>query len=518
MSALSIIKHGEEILGAAFKQAYIGTRDELAAATQLSSNAGKTGRCTTSESLAAAHGAIEMHREIHRSAAIEEISLRAEAGIFLRYSTPLTLTYLLQYANSLIVIIVASRFSTDELAGVSLGITTSNIIGYAIFEGMATALDTLCSQAYGASRLTDVGMHTIRFTVFVHLVAIPIALLWFFSNNLLLLAHVPSRALAEHAGTFIRYLLISISGYATFEAGKRYMQAQGNFLAGFFVLLACLPIQIFCTWALVQGGGMRVAGAALVASVTNLVLPLLLAGYAMFVNTEALQCWPSFEQIRLGWRKNWKIMVLLAIPGALMSLSEWLCFEILTFCTSYVGTASLAAQTFLSTTAVVVWHIPFSASIAYSTRIGQLVGAGLTASVVKVMRWYALVFACIGIMDSLLSCGIILLMLRFLVDDAEVDHLIVLALPYVAGFVVFDATSNWPHSVVGGFGWQSVGAWVTVTVNYIYAVPLALLLELGSPKLGIRGLWIGLGSGLAIITVVEAVVVWLKLKRMDSIL
>ncbi|KAK4497616.1 hypothetical protein PRZ48_010269 [Zasmidium cellare] len=457
--------------------------------------------------------AVDLLSKIHHSLDIREVSLRAEAWIFLRYSAPLTLTYLLQYANSLIVIIVASKFATDELAGVSLGITTSNIIGYAIFEGMATALDTLCSQAYGASRLADVGMHTIRFTIFVHLVAIPIALIWFFSKDILLLAHVPSHALAEHAGTFLRYLLISIPGYATFEAGKRFMQAQGNFLAGFFVLLACVPFQILLTWILVRGAGMRVAGAALAASVTNLVRPLLLAGYATLNNTSTLECWPSTEEIRRGWRKDWKIMILLAIPGALMSLSEWLCFEILTFCTSYVGTASLAAQTFLSTTAVVVWHIPFSASIAYSTRIGQLIGAGLTASVTKVMRWYALVFACIGLLDSLLSCGIILLMLRFLVDDEEVDRLVRLALPYVAGFVVFDATSNWPHSVVRGFGWQSIGAWVTVVVNYLYAVPLALLLELGPPKLGIRGLWIGLGSGLAIITVVEAVVVWSKLRK-----
>lgn len=448
----------------------------------------------------------------HQSLDIRHVSLSAEAGIFLRYSAPLTLTYLLQYANSLIVLIVASSFSTDELAGISLGITTSNIIGYAIFEGLATALDTLCSQAYGASRFTDVGMHTIRFTMFVHLVAIPIALLWSFSTSILHLVHVPSHALAEHAGTFLRYLLIGIPGYATFEAGKRFMQAQGDFLAGFFVLLLCLPIQVLLTWALVQGAGMRVAGAALAASLTNLVRPVLLVGYAILIKPSTLDCWPAVDDVRLGWRKGWRIMVSLAIPGALMSLSEWLCFEILTFCTSYVGTASLAAQTFLSTTAVVVWHIPFSASIAYSTRIGQLIGAGLTTSVVRVMRWYALVFAIIGVVDSLLSFGIILLMLRFLVDDDEVGRLVRLALPYVAGFVVFDATSNWPHSVVRGFGWQSVGAWVTVTVNYIYAVPLSLLLELGPPKLGIRGLWIGLGSGLAIITVVEAIVVWLKLR------
>jgi MATE family multidrug resistance protein len=128
-----------------------------------------------------------------------DFSLRDELGVLLRYSGPLVITYLLQYGYQMVVILVASQLSTDELAGVSLGITTSNIIGYAIFEGMATSLDTLCSQAYGSGRLSDVGMSTVRFLVFVHLAAVPIAVLWMFSEAILR-ALVPSAELAAHAG------------------------------------------------------------------------------------------------------------------------------------------------------------------------------------------------------------------------------------------------------------------------------------------------------------------------------
>lgn len=57
-----------------------------------------------------------------------------------------------------------------------------------------------------------------------------------------------------------------------------------------------------------------------------------------------------------------------------MTLSEWMAFEILTFATSYAGTAALAAQTFLATSAIVVWHLSFAASVVTSTRLGQLIG------------------------------------------------------------------------------------------------------------------------------------------------
>ncbi|KAF7197389.1 putative transporter [Pseudocercospora fuligena] len=431
--------------------------------------------------------------------AIPEVSLKAEASILFRYSGPLVVTYFLQYAYQLIIIAIAARLSTEEIAGVSLGITTSNITGYSIFEGFATALDTLCSQAYGSGRMTDVGLDVIRATILVHLTAvIPIGAVWLCSSWIFE-ALVPQAELAEHASSFLYWTLIGVPGYCAFEHGKRFMQAQGNFNAGLVVLIACLPINLGLTYYLVIVADMRVAGAALSSSLTNLIRPVLLALYAVVIDRSTLQCWPAANEVRKGWRKGWGLIMSLAVPGALMNLSEWLCFEILTFCTTYVGTAALAAQTFLATTTTIVWHVPFSASIACSTRVGQLVGAGMTSSTAKVIRWYGCVFTAIGIVDAIGSIGIVVLMLKTIVHDSEVADIIIETLPFMALFTFFEASSNWPHAVVRGFGWQDIGAWCTVTINYLYALPLAAFLELGSPRLGIRGLWIGLGSGLALV-------------------
>lgn len=295
------------------------------------------------------------------------ISLGVELKVLAKYSGPLALTYFIQYGFQLVIILVASQLSTDELAGVSLGITTANIIGYAIFEGMATCLDTLCSQSYGSGRVSEVGMHTIRFTILVHLVAIPIGLLWLFSEQILR-ALVPSAELAAHAGTFLRYSLIGVPGYASFEAGKRFLQAQGNFTGGLYVLLVCLPVTAGLTWALVIAADMRVAGAALAASLTNLLRPLLLAVYSYFFQPSTLQCWPSHSEFRRYWNKDYAAMVPLAVSGTIMTLSEWLSFEILTFSLTYLGNAALAAQTFLSATVVLVRRMEnsvFSSLIAH---------------------------------------------------------------------------------------------------------------------------------------------------------
>jgi MATE family multidrug resistance protein len=286
------------------------------------------------------------------------------------------------------------------------------------------------------------------------------------------------------------------------------------FRAGLWCLIITLPINIGLTYALVIPAGMRVAGAALAASLTNLLRPLILVGYAFFVDRATLQCWPSRKEIHSSWTQDWGSMCRLALSGTVMTLSEWLSFEILTFALTYLGNAPLAAQTFLSTTATFVWHIPFSISIAGSTRVGQLVGGGLThSSALKIMKMYGSVFALNGLLNVALGVGVVAFMLRFLVNDPEVADIVLANLPFLGAFLFCDAIVLWPHSVVRGIGWQSIAAYTTLGSNYLYGVPLALFLELGSPGLGVTGLWVGIGSAIAVTCIIEVLVVWTRLRK-----
>lgn len=200
-------------------------------------------------------------------------------------------------------------------------------------------------------------------------------------------------------------------------------------------------------------------------------------------------------------------MISLSLSGATMTLAEWFAFEILTFSTSYLSTAHLAAQTFLSTASVLVWHAPFSASIAISTRVGTFIGCGAVASARAATRTYAILAVLIGLLDMALLVFILRCVIApYFVPDPVVRDLITYTIPTVALFQFFDATTCCIHGVMRGLGRQAIGGWVTFCVNYIYAVPLALFLQLGPPGMGLRGLWVGLGSGLAMLTAVETLI------------
>lgn len=194
--------------------------------------------------------AIDNTRRAKNDALGLEMTFKSESALIVKYSTPLIGTYLLQYSYNLITILVVSRLGTDELAAVSLGLTTMNIVGFAIFEGMATSLDTLCAQAYGSGNLKLVGLHTQRMILFLLLVATPIGALWICSPWILG-EIVPQKELAVMAGSFLRISLIGVPGYAIFEAGKRFVQAQGNFTASLVVLMICAPVNLALNWLFV---------------------------------------------------------------------------------------------------------------------------------------------------------------------------------------------------------------------------------------------------------------------------
>ena len=163
-------------------------------------------------------------------------------------------------------------------------------------------------------------------------------------------------------------------------------------------------------------------------------------------------------------------MIKLAIPGLAMVLAEMLAFEILTLSASWMSTTHLAAQSVLSTLASVAFQLPYSISIAASTRLANLVGAKLPncARVAMKMSVFA---ACIVGTINMLVLGLFRHQIpKLFTSDADVHALIEGVLPLVAAFQLVDATATTCSGLLRGLGKQSVGGWVNIVAYYgVYA-------------------------------------------------
>ncbi|GAW22491.1 hypothetical protein ANO14919_120280 [Xylariales sp. No.14919] len=426
----------------------------------------------------------------------------SELWLLLRYSLPLIATYLLQYSWCVIVTFISGHLSADDLAAASVGMTTMNIVGFAAFEGMATALDTLCAQAYGSGSLTGVGLHVQRMLILMAFAAVPIGAIWA-ASPWILSVFVKQHHLAVMAGTFLRVSIIGMPGYASFEALKRFLQAQGDFKAAMCILIVCTPLNALLSWLFAFKLGWGLAGAALGTALTNNLRPTLLLLYIVSpAGRWSHQCWGGFSQAALSVSKMGP-MIKLSIAGSAVNLAEWAAFEIVAFSTSYLSTKHLATQSVLTTISVVSWHIPFSVSVGISTRIGHLIGAGLVATARRAAVLYGCIFALIGCFDGLAIFSLRHYLPRFFSDDPAVCAMAAKTMLAVSVFQVIDAFICFTNGMLRGLGRQSVAAWVVIAVNYGAAVPLAIWLELGPSGLELNGVWIGIGSGMVIIAAVE---------------
>lgn len=62
---------------------------------------------------------------------------------------------------------------------------------------------------------------------------------------------VPEPEVAVLAGRYLKIMLVGAPGFAAFESGKRFMQAQGLFDTSLWILLICAPANAFLNWLLV---------------------------------------------------------------------------------------------------------------------------------------------------------------------------------------------------------------------------------------------------------------------------
>lgn len=423
-----------------------------------------------------------------------------EAKVLSGYSFPLMATFLLQYSLTVASVFTLGHIGAAELGAVSLATMTANITGYAVYQGLATSLDTLCPQAYGSGKKKLVGLQMQRMIYFLWAVTIPIAVIWLLADKILL-AIVPERAVAELGGLYLKIVLCGAPGYAAFEAGKRFVQAQGMFSASLYVLLILSPFNAFLNWFMVWKLNLGFIGAPIAVAITDNLLPLGLFIYVRFFSKNGMSCWNGFTKKAFH---NWDPMVKLALPGVIMVEAEVLAFEILTFAASRFGVEVLAAQSILATLTNITFQIPFPLSIAASTRVANLIGATLAdaAKLTTKVAFYGALL--IGIFNVVLLSALKDYIPYLFTSDEAVVELTAAVLPLCAAFQLFDALAALCNGVLRGLGKQHFGGYVQLFCYYVIAMPISFGTTFGL-NWGLWGLWTGVAIALGLVALIEFV-------------
>ncbi|KAI9596991.1 mate-domain-containing protein [Syncephalis fuscata] len=383
-----------------------------------------------------------------------------------------------------------------ELAASALGSMYISVTGWSVALGMTTALDTLGSQAYTASR----NPHALG----VYLQRAMLILLWWYAETILLQLG-QSEELSALSGRFIRWSIPCLVPYLMFECMKRYLQAQGIMDAGTYILMVTSPINVATNYLLVWWPPIALGfiGAPIAMSLShwlNLSFAILYVRYV-----RGGECWGGFSREAF---RGWGQFIKLGLSGMAFICSEWWAFEVVALIAGYLGTIPLAAQSVVLTTATIMYMIPAGISITSCNRIGNELGLK-NSNRARLACNSALL---LGVVVSTFNTSILLIFKNnwgyLFNDDPDVVQLVGDLLPIVALFQIGDVFGGVCAGILRGIGQQHIGAYLTLFGYYVVCFPVGLYLTFNM-NMGLIGLWWGLCSALFIVAAGE---VWAILR------
>ncbi|KAI8816045.1 mate-domain-containing protein [Fimicolochytrium jonesii] len=424
--------------------------------------------------------------------------LKAEIFALFKLSWPVSLGYIISTSLGLTQIFAVGHLGTTELAAVALTTMLCNVTGYSLGIGMANALDSLCPQAYtGDKDPHALGKHLQRGIVVMAALCVPIAVLWFNAEKLLLLMG-QNEEVAALSGQLARWAFIGCFPFMVNDCMKRYLQAQGIMKATMVTALIASLINMVLQYTLVWSRfSLGVMGAPIATSITYWTLPFLTGCYIKYIDGGA--AWGGLSARDAFSIPHLRQFLALGLPSVIMTCSEWWAFEIVALAAGWLGNNELAAQTIALNTCSMTYVLPMGLSIAASTRIGNALGAvaprtakaGAMACVVLSVMLATVNFTAIFAVRN--QWGWVWS------SDPEVVKLVASILPLAAVFQVSDALGAASGGILRGCGRPEIGAYINLAGYYIIGLPISFIAAFKF-DLDIAGLWLGLTVAIILVS------------------
>nr|XP_023892675.1 protein DETOXIFICATION 12-like isoform X1 [Quercus suber] len=413
---------------------------------------------------------------------------------------PMVAVTLSQYMLQVISLMMVGHLGELALSSAAIATSLSGVTGFSLLLGMASALETLCGQAYGAQQYQKIGIQTYTAIFSLNLVCLPLCLLWMNMGKLLsLIGQDP--LISHEAGKFTMWLVPALFAYATLQPLVRYLQTQSlvkPMLISSFVIL-CFHIPL--CWVLVFKSGLGNLGAALAMGISYWLNVILLGLYVKYSSACKKTLVPISKELFQGIGEFFRF----AIPSAIMVCLEWWSFELLILLSGLLPNPQLETSVLsvcLNTIAT-LYTIPYGLGAA--ARISNELGAGnpQTARVAV----FAVLFLAItetSIVSTVLLASRSVFGYTFSNEKEVVDYVTTMA-PLVSLSIILDSIQGVLSGVARGCGWQHVGAYVNLGAFYLCGIPVAAVLGFMTNLRG-RGLWIGIQTGAFVQTVMLSII------------
>lgn len=236
------------------------------------------------------------------------------------------------------------RLGATKLGAAVIAIMWTNSSGVALLGGMAGALDTQCSQAFGSGEMKLVGLHFLRGCIVLTMLCLIVLTMWLTVSRPILnfFAHGDVEQ-TEQALPYVWYSTIGLWPSVMYRATSKWLQAQdlgrGPMIAATYGALAN-PVLNY-VFIFVYDGGLT--GAAIANSMCWIIMlmVLLLRTWRAGIHKQTLYVEKITQQELC---EGWFDFLRLGIPSAAIVCFEWWSWEMSTIIASRIGRLELAVH------------------------------------------------------------------------------------------------------------------------------------------------------------------------------
>lgn len=418
-------------------------------------------------------------------------------------AVPMIISQLGSMMLGVVDMLMVGHVGVDALAAAALGVlwTWGTMV---MGMGLVFGIDPIVSQAHGAGAHEAFGRAVQRGIIIAALASLPIGALWLQTEDALLLAG-QEPALARMAHEYVQVQYPGLPAFLIYILLRQSLQARGITSPAMWVVLFANLLNVALNAALIYGVSLGplmieplgLRGAGIATGLTRVTLVLALALW-IWRGRLLADVWPPWRWREIASARGLGEILRHGVPLGLQFSFEMWAFQIATLLAGSLGAVALASHIVVLNLASLAFMVPLGISMAATTRVGNLLGAGVPASAQR-SAWVALALGG-GVMTGSATLFIALrgVLPRIYTADASVIAAAAALLPIAAAFQLFDGAQVVGAAILRAMGRTTVAASFHLVAFYGLALPLAywLAFERG---LGVPGLWWGLTLGLGVV-------------------
>ncbi|XP_074574886.1 protein DETOXIFICATION 21-like [Curcuma longa] len=416
----------------------------------------------------------------------------AGPAIFTRFST---------FGVSFITQAFIGHVGRVELAAYALVFTVLTRFANGVLLGMASALETLCGQSFGAKEYRMLGIYLQRSWVILLCCTILLLPIYVFTAPILRFLG-QAEDIAAMAGTISLWIIPIIFSFVFSFTFQMYLQSQSKNLIISFLAAFSLGLHIILSWLTVFKLSMGVSG-AMISMILAMWIPIF-GQFAFVLGGGCPDTWKGFSTS--AFSDLWPVIKLSLSSGAMLCLELWY-NTILVLLTGHMKNAEVEIDALAI--CLNINGLEMMISLGFLAAAGVRVANELGAGSAKAAK-----FSIIVVVATSFSVGLVLFCVFMLVRGRvaylftdnievvrEVDHLS----PLLSFSILLNSIQPVLSGVAIGAGWQSVVAYVNITCYYAIGIPIGVLLGylIGFQ---VKGIWIGMLLGTFAQTVVLIII------------